>query len=128
MGRFVVRERVLDAERYEYVVTRQRTQSRAPRPEKKVNAMPETADTLNPAAELAAWLVEFSDLGFCLTLTRDQKTDDVIRAYGIDPAQARSLSLDDFLEVDPSGTGGDEGPSSGSGTAASALSRSNTSA
>ncbi|MDQ8707988.1 DUF6461 domain-containing protein [Streptomyces sp. LHD-70] len=71
--------------------------------------MPETAGALDPAEELAAWLMEFSDLGFCLTLTRDRITEDVIRAYGIDPAQARLLPLDDFLEVDPGGTGADEG-------------------
>ncbi|NBE55147.1 DUF6461 domain-containing protein [Streptomyces boluensis] len=71
--------------------------------------MPETAGALGPASELAAWLMEFSDLGFCLTLTRNRNAEDVIRAYGIDPAHARPLPLDAFLEVDPNGTGVDEG-------------------
>ncbi|MDQ8705406.1 DUF6461 domain-containing protein [Streptomyces sp. LHD-70] len=53
--------------------------------------------------EVLAWLREFSDLGYCLTLTRERSAEQVMRAYGIDPASARRLPLDDLKQVDPTG-------------------------
>lgn len=57
--------------------------------------------TADMASQLHTWLHEFSDLGFCLTFSRGKNAEAVMRAYGMDPARARVLSLDDMMQVEP---------------------------
>ncbi|MDG4858804.1 DUF6461 domain-containing protein [Streptomyces sp. T-3] len=57
-------------------------------------------DTLGP--QLYGWAYRFgAELGFCLTLSRGLTADDVMRAYGVDPAEAVVVPVEEAYDVDP---------------------------